>query len=99
MAEEAVMLKLTTLELVLLLVKVPLIVPVPDVPNEEVMPEGLVLVQAVIEPATTPETAIGVIEAPLQVFCAKGDTVGNGLTVTVTGKGVPLHPLAEGVML
>ena len=90
----------TTVEVIFVLVKVPVIEPFPFVPIVgEVIPDGVVRDQLDIVPTGSAEAAIGVNATPLHSACINGVTVTKGLTVTVTVIAVPVHPFADGVIV
>ena len=75
------------------LLKVPLMLPLPPNPIEELIPDGLSLDQPVIVPAGKPVMPIEVIEVPLQISWLCGETVTCGFTVIVNVAWVPVHVL------
>lgn len=95
----AFIVKVTIVEVALVLLKVPIIGPLPLRPRVEVMPAGLSRVQLVIVPVGRPLIMIGTIAIPLHTGCVKGETVTLGFTVMVTFIGVPGHPFADGVIV
>jgi hypothetical protein len=82
------------------LVSVPLIFPLP-LAAMPVTANVLFLVQLKAVPATLPVKTMGKIGLPEQMVCEAGNAVasGVGFTVTTTSIGVPVHPLAVGVIV
>jgi hypothetical protein len=95
-----VMVKVTVTGPLVVLVKLPLISPLP-LSAIPVALCALSLVQLKVVEATSPERAIVVIAAPEQMVCEDGvaTAFGVGFTVTVAVIGVPGQPLAVGVMV
>ena len=95
-----VMVKVTVCSAVVIFVKVPLILPAPlaAIPVTFTL---LSLIQLYTVPATLPLITIGAIAAPEQIVCTAGTATafGVGFTSTVAVIGVPLQPLATGVMV
>lgn len=94
------MVKVVVCSDVVVLVSVPEILPVP-LAGIPVTLAVLFLVQLYTVPATLPVRAIVVIGVPEQIVCDAGvaTALGIGFTVMVAVTGVPLHPLADGVMV
>ncbi len=63
-------------------------------------PADCTTVQLYVVPVTAPESAIDVV-APEHIACDVGvaTTSGVGFTVITTMIAVPVHPLADGVMV
>ena len=97
---DGVMVKVTVTGSVVVLVSVPLILPVP-LAAIPVTVAVLSLVHAKVVPLTAPVSTIGVMAAPLQMVCDGGvaTAFGVGFTSTLTVTGVPLQPLAVGVIV
>ena len=89
----------TVAAVVLELVKEPLIGPLPLIARELLIPEGLSLVQLIIDPVTKPEIVMGVMVLPLHTDCVKGVRVTCGLTVTLRSSGVAGQSLAVALIL
>lgn len=85
---------------VVVLVRVPLILPVPFAAIPVTL-TVLFLVHAYVVPVTAPVNAIVVIGVPEHTVCVTGvaTAFGIGFTVTVAVIAVPVHPLAVGVMV
>ena len=96
-----VMVKVTVIGILVVLVSVPDILPAPLAAIPVTVPT-LSLVQLYTVPATgLPLSTIVVIATPEQTVCEEGVAVavGVGFTVTVAVTGVPLQPLAVGVIV
>ena len=94
-----VIVKVTVTGFVVGLVSVPAILPVPPAPIP--VTNILSLVQLNTVPATLPVITIGVIAVAEHIVCADGTAtaLGVGFTSTVAVIGVPLQPLAVGVIV
>ncbi len=99
-ADDAVKVKVTVTGAAVLLVNVPLTFPAPEA-GIPVAERVLSRVQLYTEPATPPPGTMVVTGAPEHTVCVAGVAVswGAGFTMTVAVTGVPVHPLAEGVMV
>ena len=84
-----------------LLTRVPTIFPLPDAGIEPPIVPTLSLVQSNAVPPMVPLTRIACMLAPEQTLWDVGATVtsGIGFTTTVAVAGVPVHPLAVGVIV
>jgi hypothetical protein len=95
-----VIVKVTVIEILVVLVNAPLILPLPlaAIPVTETV---LSLVQLKVVPLTMPVNAIVVIVAPEQIVCDDGvaTAFGVGLTITAAVIGAPGQPLAVGVIV
>jgi hypothetical protein len=95
-----VIVKVTVIGAAVVLVKNPVILPLPlaAIPVTDVV---LSLPQLNVEADTEPLNSIAVMEDPVQIFCDEIDTiaVGVGLTSTVAVTGIPSHPFAVGVIV
>jgi hypothetical protein len=74
-------------------IELPLPFEAPETPDWATVHEYVV-------PVTVPVNEM-LVALPEQIVCEEGEaeTVGVGLTVITTSMGVPMHPLAEGVMV
>ena len=94
------MVNVTITGLLVVLTKVPLMLPLPlfAIPVTSAV---LSLDQLNVDPGVVPESTIVAIATPEHLICVGfvALTIGVGLTVTVEVIGVPSHPLAVGVMV
>ena len=94
------MVNVTVTGALLLLIRVPLISPVPALAMVPVI-AGLSLVQVYVVPLVKLDKTIGAILSPLHIAWLPGDATatGDGFTSTVAVTAVPGHPFAAAVIV